>query len=262
MKPIHLEEIPSVIQEYVRNIHSITFPRQGYTSDVGIIQSENGQYALKRTKEPQFNTWLKKEIIVLKSLNQKTSLPVPKVEKFIEVAGQSWALLEYLEGETLRAALTKTHSKVEREALLINFGKVVSDIHATPCPEGLKNEKTWLDDMLDQAAYNLHNYEVDGSEDLLEQIKENRPNKMKQTLIHGDLTVDNILVHNGVVTGIIDWSGGAYGDPRYDVSLAIRPKPHIFEWESDKLCFLEGYGCSNILTKGEYDYFINLYEYF
>lgn len=261
MQPIQLEEIPTVITDHLRNIHSITFPRQGCTSDVGIIQSDNGRYALKRTKTPQFNAWLKKEILVLKSLEQETTLPVPKVEKFVEVNGQSWALLEYLEGETVRAALTKTHNKGKREELLINFGKVVSDIHATPCPESLKTEKSWLDDMLYQAAYNLQNYEVDGSEDLLEQIKVNRPGKRKQTLIHGDLTVDNVLVHNGIVTGIIDWSGGAFGDPRYDVSLAIRPKPEIFEWEADKICFFEGYG-SSILAKGDYDYFINLYEYF
>ncbi|ART75408.1 aminoglycoside phosphotransferase APH(3') [Sutcliffiella horikoshii] len=261
MKPIQHEEIPAEIKEYVSNIHSITFPRQGCTSDVGIIQSDNGGYALKRTKTPQFNAWLKKEIMVLRYLNQETSLPVPKVEKFVEIDGQSWALLEFLEGETVRAALTKTHHKGEREELLINFGKVVYDVHATPCPEGLKNQKIWLDDMLDQAAYNLLNYEVDGSEDLLEQIKENRPNNMKHCLIHGDLTVDNVLVHNGVVTGIIDWSGGAYGDPRYDISLAIRPKPDVFEWERDKKSFFEGYGGS-ILTEGDYDYFLNLYEYF
>ena len=261
MKPIQLEEIPIVIKDYVKDIHSITFPRQGCTSDVGIIQSDNGRYALKRTKSPQFNAWLKKEIMVLRSLNKETSLPVPKVGKFVEIDGQSWALLEFLEGETIRAALTKTHHKGNREELLRNFGKVMSDIHATPCPEALKSEKIWLDDMLDQATYNLQNYGVDGSEDLLEQIKENRPGNRKQTLIHGDLTIDNVLVHNGEVTGIIDWSGGAFGDPRYDVSLAIRPKPHIFEWESDKLCFFEGYGGS-ILTEGDYNYFISLYEYF
>ena len=261
MKPILLEEIPILIKDYVRNIHSISFPRQGCTSDVGIIQSDKGRFALKRTKKPQFNVWLKKEIMVLRSLNKETSLPVPKVEEFVEADGQSWALFEYMEGETVRAALTKTENKKKREELLMNFGKIVSDIHTTPCPEVLRKEKTWLDDMLTDATYNLLNYEVDGSEELLEQIKERRPSKMKQSLIHGDLTVDNVLVHNGVVTGIIDWSGGAFGDPRYDLSLAIRPKPNIFEWETDKVSFFEGYG-SNILTKGDYDYFINLYEYF
>lgn len=261
MKPIQLEEIPIEIKDQLNNIHSITFPSQGCTSDVGIIESDSGRYALKRTKTPQFNAWLKKEIMVLRSLNQETSLPVPKVESFVEVDGQSWALLEYLEGETVRAALAKTHNKGNREELLINFGKVVSDIHATSCPEALKNEKIWLENMLDQAAYNLRNYEVDGSEGLHEQIMANRPGNRKQTLIHGDLTVDNVLVLNGVVTGIIDWSGGAFGDPRYDVSLAIRPKPDVFMWERDKEIFMEGYG-ENILNDGDYDYFLNLYEYF
>lgn len=260
MQPINLQEIPTEIKNHI-NIQSITFPRQGCTSDVGIIQSVEGRFALKRTKKPQYNAWLKKEIKVLRCLKQETSLPVPRVEKFVEQDGQSWGLLEYLEGETVRAALTKTHNKSKREELLINFGKVVADIHATPCPETLKNKKIWLDDMLDQAVYNLQNYKVDGSEDLLEQIKQNRPSNRKQTLIHGDLTIDNILVHNGVVTGIIDWSGGAFGDPRYDVSLAIRPKPDVFEWEGDKASFFEGYG-DRILTERDYDYFLNLYEYF
>ncbi|WP_404448628.1 phosphotransferase [Sutcliffiella horikoshii] len=260
MQPINLQEIPTEIKNYI-NIQSIAFPRQGCTSDVGIITSDQGCFALKRTKKPQFNAWLKKEIMVLRCLKKETSLLVPRVEKFVELEGQSWALLEYLEGETVRAALTKTHNKRMREEILVNFGKIVSDIHATPCPETLKNKKIWLGDMLDQAVYNLQNYEVDGSEDLLEQIKKNRPSNRKQTLIHGDLTIDNVLVHYGVVTGIIDWSGGAFGDPRYDVSLAIRPKKAVFDWEGDKVSFFKGYG-ECILTEGDYNYFLDLYEYF
>ncbi|KMJ57437.1 aminoglycoside phosphotransferase [Bacillus sp. LL01] len=261
MQPIQLHEIPIEIIEHIRNIQSITFPRQGCTSDVGIIESDKGRYALKRTKQPQFNSWLKKEVIVLKSLTKETSLPVPKIEKFLEDGGQSWALLEFLEGETVRAALTRTHNKEKREELLFNFGKIVSEIHACPCPKGLKNEQPWLDDMLFQAEYNLENYQVDGSQELLTYIKAKRPLEINPTLIHGDLTVDNVLVHKGVITGIIDWSGGACGDPRYDVSLAIRPKRGVFEWERDKRIFFEGYS-GDILNEGDYKYFINLYEYF
>jgi len=96
--------------------------------------------------------------------------------------------------------------------------------------------------MLNQAEYNLKNYKVDGNEKLLEFIKTNKPNLYKQTFIHGDFTIDNVLVSNGVITGVIDWASGAYGDPRYDVSLAIRPKSNAFEHEIDKVIFFEGYG--------------------
>ncbi len=70
------------------------------------------------------------------------------------------------------------------------------------------------------------------------------------------------MVSNGSITGVIDWSGGAYGDPRYDVSLAIRPKPNVFVNERDKQIFFEGYG-GTIIDKDDYNYFANgLYEFF
>lgn len=70
------------------------------------------------------------------------------------------------------------------------------------------------------------------------------------------------MISNGVITGVIDWSGGAYGDPRYDVSLAIRPKPNAFENEIEKQIFFEGYG-NKIIDEDNYDYFANgLYKFF
>ncbi len=37
-------------------------------------------------------------------------------------------------------------------------------------------------------------------------------------LLHGDYGFDNILVENGVITGIPDWSQAQYGDPLYEVA--------------------------------------------
>lgn len=97
---------------------------------------------------------------------------------------------------------------------------------------------------------------------MLEEIKRKKPGNYKQVLIHGDYTIDNVLVSNGEITGIIDWSDGAYGDPRYDVSLAIRPKPNAFNNDSDKQLFFEGYG-KKIIDNSIYDYYVNgLYEFF
>lgn len=146
--------------------------------------------------------------------------------------------------------------------MMFNFGTVLYQIHATPCPEELKYEPSWLEEMLTQAAFNLDHYEVDGTQDLLGKIKTITLPVTKQTLIHGDFTIDNVLVCDGLITGVIDWSGGAYGDPRYDMSIAIRPKPNVFESERDKEIFFEGYR-GKIITDDVYDYFVNgLYEFF
>lgn len=142
------------------------------------------------------------------------------------------------------------------------FGKLLADIHSTPCPKELISNKNWLEQMISQAHNNLMNNEVDGTKELLEQVIKHRPDHYKQTFIHGDFTIDNVLVSNGKITGVIDWGSGAYGDPRYDVSLAIRPKPNVFENEIEKQIFFEGYG-ENIIDDKIYDYFVNgLYEFF
>lgn len=264
MQPIHITEIPNEINQYVSKIFSIRFPRQGYTSDVGIIESEKGLFAIKRTKEPLCSSWLNKEVSILNSLSIETELPIPKVKKFVmdNHKRQSWALMDFLEGETMRTALSNEKSQEKRKKLIFNFGKVLSRIHSTPCPDNLVNEMPWIDDMLSNAEYNFNSFDVGGTEELLNKIKTNKPNSFNQTLIHGDYTIDNVLVHNGEISGVIDWAGGGYGDPRYDVSLAIRPKPNAFEYEIEKEIFFEGYG-GKIIDCKDYDYFVNgLYEFF
>jgi aminoglycoside phosphotransferase (APT) family kinase protein len=262
MRPIHIDEIPIEIKEFLQNIISIRFPRQGYTSDVAVIENNQGFYALKRTKGELFCSWLTREISVLNCLANQTKLPVPKVKKFVEQENQrnSWALLEFLEGETLRAALCSEKNKEKRQEMIFNFGAILAQIHSTSCPKELIDERKWIDQKLYKAEFK--NYKVDGNERLLKEIKTNKPNFYKQTLIHGDFTIDNVLVSNGVIKGVIDWGSGAYGDPRYDVALAIRPKPNAFENEIDKDIFIEGYG-ENIIDDSVYEYFVNgLYEFF
>lgn len=208
LEAIKLNEIPIEILECVGGIKNLQFPRQGHTFDVGIIETENGMYVLKRTKGKQFCSWLSKEVLVLNCL-LKTNLPIPLLYKFIgqKSENQSWTL-KYIEGETLRNYLFYETNQNKRHFVIHNYGKILSDIHSTVCPGELINRELWLDEMLVQTELNLKNYNVDGSIELL---------------------IDNVLVKDGEIKGVIDWSGGDYEDPRYDVSLVIRPKPRTFE---------------------------------
>ncbi|GBF74374.1 aminoglycoside phosphotransferase APH(3') [Paenibacillus sp. 598K] len=243
-----------------------TFPRQGHTSDVGIIESEKGLSVLKRTRGAQYSEWLRRESYILECLSQ-TNLRVPKVYQFFqhqdEAEGiQSWLLMEYLQGETIRKILTHENDSGTRHNILFDFGRSLRELHSTSCPDELKSSEKWLDMILNQAEYNLEHYKVDGTAALLEKLKNKKPTDFEQTLIHGDCTIDNFLVHEGRISGIIDWSGGAYGDPRYDVSLAIRPKPNIFQSSRDHQAFFDGYG-KKIITDEEYEYFEDgLYAFF
>ncbi|MFD1032655.1 phosphotransferase family protein [Metaplanococcus flavidus] len=263
MQPIQISEIPTEIKDYAGTIKSITFPRQGYTSNVGIIESQSGFYALKRTRGNLNNTSLNREVSVLNHL-AATQLSVPKVHLFVEQenTNQSWVLFEVMEGQPLRAALFNEEIEEKRREMIFNFGKSLAQIHSTSCPTEITYQRPWLDEMLDQAEFNLKTSTVDGNAALLKQLQNNKPAEFNQTLIHGDFTIDNVLVHHGKVTGIIDWGGGSLGDPRCDVSIAVRPKPNAFEKESDKQIFFEGYS-EKIINDQDYDYFVKgLYEFF
>ncbi|MBP1989638.1 aminoglycoside phosphotransferase family protein [Paenibacillus eucommiae] len=263
MLPINLHEIPNEIIDYIGQVKDIRFPRQGHTSDVGIIKSERGCYILKRTRGDQYCSWLSQEIHVLGCL-QETQLPIPSVYQFVEEKdkNQAWALVQFFEGETLRQALMNEKNCDKKHELIFNFGAALSNIHRTPCPKELIGDSIWLDNMLRTAEYNLKHYSVDGTIELLGSLKNNKPQATEYTLIHGDFTIDNVLVCDGKIASIIDWSGGAFGDPRYDAALAVRPKPNAIETESEIDAFFEGYG-KKIIGEQEYKYFENgLYAFF
>jgi len=263
VNPIRLDEIPNELFDSLGTVKNIYFPSQGHTSDVGIVESTRGRYVLKRTKGEQYCSWLSREVHALKCLSG-TSLPIPAVYQAVEQKNenQAWALLQYFEGETLREALFKEKNTDRRHEMIYNFGVILSTIHSTPCPKQLVGDFVWLDEMLVQAEYNFNHYVVDGTEDLLQFLKANKPEPIPNTLIHGDFNTSNVLVSAGKITSVIDWSGAGFGDPRYDMSLAIRPKPNIFEIQSEIDIFFEGYG-TNILGEREYKYFNEgLYEFF
>lgn len=73
--------------------------------------------------------------------------------------------------------------------------------------------------------------------------------------------MDNTLVFNGEVTGVIGWSLGNWGDPRYDIVLALRPDPAIFDRRADREAFFAGYGDVN-LPPEVHKYFLRLYCFF
>lgn len=115
MKPIAIQEIPEHIQNDVGTIYAIHFPKQGYTSDVGIIETANGTYVVKRAKGERFCASLEKDAKALTCLSS-TALPIPTLYRFHETKHkkEAWALLEYIEGETLQQALEKETNEAKR----------------------------------------------------------------------------------------------------------------------------------------------------
>ncbi|MDO6850277.1 fructosamine kinase family protein [Priestia megaterium] len=122
MHPIIIEEIPHSIKKYVKQIEKVTFPKQGCTSDVGILHTAQGRYVLKRSKGEKYRKWLFKEYYVLKNIRALAEYQSPNAYKFVQTAEESWLLLEFFEGKTVREYLEKEDNEKNASTLSMKWG--------------------------------------------------------------------------------------------------------------------------------------------
>jgi aminoglycoside phosphotransferase (APT) family kinase protein len=256
--------LPEAIRQAIGEIDTISYPAQGMTSQVMILDARQGVFVAKRATERRYRSWLRREYAVLRALAE-TALPVPRVHLYVPSANDdsdSWLLMDYLPGQTLRATLRDMADSLARQALLMAFGQLLQAVHDCPLPAALDQEPApWLERRLEQAAFALEHERVDGTPALLRYVQQNRPSTVPETLIHGDCTLDNVLVHNGMISGLIDWAGGGRGDPRHDLAVATQVELEAFQAASDYAAFYAGYAGER-LAEAEQSYFLGLDEFF
>lgn len=256
MNQFTINDVPSATRRLIEPVRHVRFPPQGKTSTVALIEREQHTVVLKWAAAAPFNIWLEQERRVLDAL-QSSGLSIPQVLHFERSGKHTWLLMSYLPGVPLSAVLSATHDPTTRTTLLERWGVALAALHRTPVPTILQKSRPWLDRVLDQAAYYLEHFPIDGSHALLDQLQRERPAPVPPTLIHGDFTADNTLVAADQIVGFVDWAGGACGDPRYDLALAVSDLPD----HDDQAAFWRGYGGSR-LSADEERYFVGIYEFF
>lgn len=254
------ERLLAKVQEKIGVVHSIErLAEQGCTSEVCRISSNEHSCILKSSVKEKYREWLAAEAWVLEILNQNCSLSVPKFYGFFEQEESSHLLMLYEEGITLTAALRQAESFSEKRRLITSFGRFLQQLHDYQPHDLFIKSEDWLDTQLERAEAYVKKGQTDGTLDLLKVLRNNRPKQVKQTMIHGDCTTDNVLVVNGEVKMFIDVAGMTVGDPRYDEALAVgrfMKNPELLD------AFYEGY-TRNKIKKEEYQYFDEgLYTFF
>ena len=268
LKTRMFDNLPTELQAALGDVQEWIAPPQGMSgAHLELARTTHGTYALKYAVGALNGSWLAREYHVLSALSP-LALPVPRPHALVRrdtgIAPERWLLMDALPGETLSAVLLKTTDAPTRHMLLRSFGQTLARIHTSAVPTSVPHpQPTWLDAMLDEAAENLEHFSVDGTPELLAHLLQTCPQPIPQTLIHGDFTIDNVMVVDGHVSGVIDWAGGALGDRRHDLALATRPQDEAFsaDREAELQAFYEGYG-SPSLSQTEFDYYNGLDEFF
>lgn len=258
------QNFPDKILEYIGEIYNMEYPPQGCTSTVCKVESAKGNFIIKHSHGKQFSQWLEKENQVLQVIGD-LGIPIAKPHLFVKEEGDeplTWLLMDYIPGRSLRSTLREITSFDQKLELLFQFGQVLRKIHAAKVPpELIVDQRSWVDRKVEEAAFNWQNFEVDGDETLLKRLQIEKPGPVQETFIHGDYTLDNVLVQGNQIIAVIDWTDGLLGDPRYDLALATRSKPEGFNQAEEMEAFYAGYGKEPI-TQEEFEYFVDLYEFF
>jgi Ser/Thr protein kinase RdoA (MazF antagonist) len=142
---------------------------------------------------------------------------------------------------------------------LRNLGKLLRRLHSTPVPVGLLQRVDWLSRRLTQAHENLH--WCDGTAELLAVLEQSRPTTVPERLIHGDPSLDNVLVDDSGAMSLIDWSDGGPGNYRSDIARALRTEPETVLTADELDAFYAGYG-EPPLAMDTRRWFEQLYEFF
>lgn len=248
------------VQEIIGEVNSVEkLAEQGYTSEVRCIYTKGRRYLLKSSFKKKYREWLSDEARVLETQKYQSNIPVPVFYGFIDQEDSSHLIMSYEEGITLTAALREATAASEQQDLIRSFGKFLQQLHDQDTLPPLAHNEEWLGRQLARAKDYVENAQTDGSLELLERLTTNKPQQVKQTMIHGDCTTDNVLVIGGEVSMFIDVAGMTIGDPRYDEALAIGRFMHSSELLN---AFYEGYTRYKV-TREEYQYFDEgLYTFF
>ncbi len=78
---------------------------------------------------------------------------------------------------------------------------------AGPSEAGISRRSATLDGQLEQLAHRIERLSLEGCHPALQWLLDNRPsNPARPVICHGDFHPINILMAEGVVTGVVDWS--------------------------------------------------------
>jgi aminoglycoside phosphotransferase/RimJ/RimL family protein N-acetyltransferase len=195
----------------------------------------------------------------------KDKLPVPQFLYFSEDLEHEFMLISELPG------LISCHSSFTDNLpeILTQIAFGLRLIHAVPivhCPFNqsldckIKNAERRVQlGLVDEDDFD-EKRQGRKSEELLTELKANRPTSEELVFTHGDYCLPNIIIEQGKISGFIDWGRAGVADKYQDLALAARSIAYNFGREYVNT-FFEAYGIEEI-DQEKVEYFQLLDEFY
>ena len=182
---------------------------------------------LQRRADPDEQQPLAVERFVLHRLTGR-GLPTARPEQYVRFEDTEYLLLSALPGRNLVESIDEGFAP---QAAVEVVAAAIARIHATA--------PTWPEDInavpfrieLARSRVRAGQVDPDGFPPRFEGLTPERAFReferrwsepQARVFVHGDLCLPNVLVADGALSGLVDWSRAGYGDAYQDLALAVR----------------------------------------
>jgi len=217
-----VDQVPNAVQRIVDeslgvSVKSCSIPKRGAVADTYVLTLADDRRVV--CKIGGANMWTNDvvEPDIIRFVRRKTDLPVPTVLASGTVRGvdtpNRWGLYEFLPGEA-----PTVHARSSYERTVEEAGAALGRLHtAFDCDRigELQRNKDglWL---ASPPGWNLlHSSSVDRLSTVITSEASRRP-----VLAHGDYHPGNLLVDDGVITGLVDWGSAHVTRAGYSLARA------------------------------------------
>jgi aminoglycoside phosphotransferase (APT) family kinase protein len=231
------------IDEYVPNAGNIKAIEQfkgGQSNPTYKIITESKNLVLRRKPPgkllPSAHA-VDREYKVITALYE-TGVPVPKTYGLCEdddVAGTAFFIMDFLDGDLFWDPMIPTMTNRDRTQIYKNKNKTLAKLHSVDYKKiGLEDYGKPGNYVARQVSRWSKQYRASETDDieamnnLIDWLPKNIPDDDETTIVHGDYRLDNMILKNNEVIGILDWELSTLGHPIADFSY------HCLSWRTQE----------------------------
>ena len=231
------------IDEYVPNAGKIKAIEQfkgGQSNPTYKIITESKNLVLRRKPPgkllPSAHA-VDREYKVITALYE-TDVPVPKTYGLCEdddVAGTAFFVMDFLDGDLFWDPMIHSMTNRDRTEIYKNKNKNLAKLHSVDYKKiGLEDygkPGNYVARQVSRWSKQYRASETDNIEamnNLIDWLPKNIPDDDETTIVHGDYRLDNMILKNNEVVGILDWELSTLGHPIADFSY------HCLSWRTQE----------------------------
>ena len=167
-----------------------------------------------------------------------TDVPVPKTYGLCEdddVAGTIFFVMDFLDGDLFWDPMIPSMTNTDRTEIYKNKNKTLAKLHSVDYKKiGLEDygkPGNYVARQVSRWSKQYRASETDNIEamnNLIDWLPKNIPDDDETTIVHGDYRLDNMILKNNEVIGILDWELSTLGHPIADFSY------HCLSWRTQE----------------------------